>query len=99
MSTKKSDKSEEKKDQSFNGQIKQIEANIKALSSNISKLKSLFKTKGGTAKKDQPSWWNGRINLYICIIFSGFCQKKFIELFLYNYYIKIKLIYLTSILN
>jgi hypothetical protein len=52
MSTKKSDKTEDKKDKSAITEINNIEKTLKALSSNVNKLKSLFKTKSDTKKKN-----------------------------------------------
>jgi hypothetical protein len=52
MSTKKSDKTEDKKDKSTMAEINNIEKTLKTLSSNVTKLKSLFKTKSDTKKKD-----------------------------------------------
>jgi len=52
MSTKKSDKTEDKKDKSAMDEINNIEKTLKALSTNVNKLKSLFKTKSDTKKKN-----------------------------------------------
>ena len=52
MDTKKSDKTEDKKDKSAMTEINNIEKTLKTLSSNVNKLKSLFKTKSDTKKKN-----------------------------------------------
>ena len=46
------DKTEDKKDKSAITEINNIEKTLKALSSNVNKLKSLFKTKSDTKKKN-----------------------------------------------
>ena len=54
MSTKKSEKSNsDKKEQSAMNDIKKIEEKLKELSTNVNKLKTLFKTKSDTKKKNE----------------------------------------------
>jgi hypothetical protein len=56
MSSKKSEKSykpDDKKDNSTMAEINNIEKTLKTLSSNVNKLKSLFKSKSDTKKKNQ----------------------------------------------
>jgi hypothetical protein len=53
MSTKKSEKPEDKKDKSAMSEINSIEEAIKKLSNNVNKLKTLFKTKSYTKKKNE----------------------------------------------
>jgi hypothetical protein len=56
MSSKKPEKSykpDDKKDKSTMAEINNIEKTLKTLSSNVNKLKSLFKSKSDTKKKNQ----------------------------------------------
>ncbi|MDQ6724534.1 MAG: hypothetical protein M3Z01_09800 [Thermoproteota archaeon] len=53
MSTKKSEKPEDKKDKSPLPEINRIEETIKTLSTNVNKLKSLFKSKSESKKKNE----------------------------------------------
>ena len=56
MSSKKpekSDKTEDKKDKSAMAEINNIEKTIKNLTASLNKLKTKFKTKGESSKKEQ----------------------------------------------
>jgi hypothetical protein len=53
MSTKKSEKPEDKKEKSAMTAISSIEENLKKLSTNVNNLKSLFKSKSDTKKKNE----------------------------------------------
>jgi hypothetical protein len=54
MSTKKSEKSSsDKKEQLAMNEIKKIEETVKTLTTNVNKLKSLFKSKSETKKKEE----------------------------------------------
>jgi hypothetical protein len=52
MSSKKPEKSENKKDNSALNEIKKIETKIKELSTSLNKLKTRFSTKNEASKKD-----------------------------------------------
>jgi len=53
MSSKKSEKPEDKKEKSAITEINSIEESLKKLTTNVNKLKSLFKTKNDTKKKNE----------------------------------------------
>ncbi len=52
MSSKKPEKSENKKDSSAMSEIKKIETKIKELSASLNKLKTRFNTKNEASKKE-----------------------------------------------
>ena len=52
MSSKKSEKPEDKKDNSAMNEIKKIETKIKELSTSLNKLKTTFKSKSAATKKE-----------------------------------------------
>ncbi len=53
MSSKKSEKPEDKKEKSAITEINSIEESLKKLTTNVNKLKSLFKAKSDTKKKNE----------------------------------------------
>ena len=53
MSSKKSEKSEDKKEKSAITEINSIEESLKKLTINVNKLKTLFKAKSDTKKKTE----------------------------------------------